>query len=109
MIANRTGRAFQTIARSGFNIPALRKHLREFFTLTSGRQRLADTHDYLVSIEANGQYVRVFRIMPDQQRHLYMELSLPDNPREAWRFSEAARILGEDILMDSPCGKNLFA
>jgi hypothetical protein len=109
MIAKRTGRAFQTIARSGFNMSPLQTHSRECLTLTPGPQRLTDTHDYLVSIEANGHYVRVFRITPDQQRHLYIELSLPDNPKEAWRFSEAARILGEDILMDSPCGKNLFA
>jgi hypothetical protein len=70
---------------------------------------LASTHDYLVSIEADGRYVRVFRIAPDQQRELFMELALPGDPEKAWRFSEVARILGEDILLDSPCGKNFYS
>jgi hypothetical protein len=70
---------------------------------------LSSTYDYLVSIEADSGYVRVFRMASDQQRELFMELALPRDPDKAWRFSEAARILGEDILMDTPCGRNLFA
>lgn len=60
-------------------------------------------HDHLITVDAKTQCIRVFRIMPDGERVLFTEYTLPEASNAGWteKVAEIAHVLGEDVFMDS--------
>ena len=65
---------------------------------------------HLVEIDETTRRVRIHRVFPDGQKQLYTEADLPrrsDNPNDP-EHANFARMLGENILMDSPAARRLL-
>jgi hypothetical protein len=67
----------------------------------------ASEFSHLVEIDEDARLLRIHRIFPDGRRHLFTETPLP--PRTAdpkgSEYAEFARLLGENILLDSPAAR----
>jgi hypothetical protein len=65
---------------------------------------------HLIEIDENARLLRIHRIFPDGRRHLFTETPLP--PRTAdpndTQHAEFARLLGENILLDSPAARRVL-
>jgi hypothetical protein len=62
---------------------------------------------HLIQIDETARLLRIHRVFEDGRQHLFTETPLP--PRgadsESSQFTEFARILGENILLDSPAAR----
>lgn len=67
--------------------------------------------DHLVTIDEDGNCIRIFRIMPDGEKVLFTEYVLPDSGNRGWteKVTELAHVIGEDLLMDSPITRRRYA
>jgi hypothetical protein len=65
---------------------------------------------HLIEIDENARLLRIHRVFKDGRQHLFTETPLP--PRTAGsmssQFTEFARLLGENILLDSPAARRAF-
>ncbi len=65
---------------------------------------------HLIEIDESARLLRIHRIFPDGRRHLFTETPLP--PRTAdpkgSQYAEFARLLGENILLDSPAARRVL-
>ena len=62
---------------------------------------------HLVAIDVDARLLRIYRIFPDGHKHLFTETPLPPRtvgPKDA-RHAEFARLVGENILLDSPAAR----
>jgi hypothetical protein len=65
---------------------------------------------HLVEIDESARLLRIHRVFPDGRQHLLTETPLParaadqKNPQHA----EFARLLGENILLDSPAARRVL-
>jgi hypothetical protein len=62
---------------------------------------------HLIEIDESARLLRVHRIFPDGRRQLFTETPLPLGAVDAKgsAFAEFARLLGENILLDSPAAR----
>lgn len=67
--------------------------------------------DHLVTIDENGNCIRIFRIMSDGRKVLFTEYPLPDSDNQGWteKVTALAHAMGEDLLMDSPITRHRYA
>jgi hypothetical protein len=59
---------------------------------------------HLIEIDESARLVRIHRIFPDGSKHLFTERSLPPSTADS-QYGEFARLLGENILLDSPAAR----
>lgn len=64
---------------------------------------------HLIEIDESARMLRIHRIFPDGRRHLFTETPLPPRGTEATgsQHAEFARVLGENILLDSSAARGL--
>jgi hypothetical protein len=65
---------------------------------------------HLIEIDEAARLLRIHRIFADGRRHLFTETPLPsrmDDPKGS-QYAEFARLLGENILLDSPAARRLL-
>lgn len=70
----------------------------------------ASSFAHLVEIDEKTRRVTVHRVFAGGRKQLYTEADLPcrsDDPSDA-AYAEFARMLGENILMDSPVARRLL-
>jgi hypothetical protein len=62
---------------------------------------------HLIEVDEGARLLRIHRIFPDGRKHLFTETQLP--PRSAdpkgSQYAEFVRLLGENILLDSPAAR----
>jgi hypothetical protein len=63
-------------------------------------------HDHLVRFNEEKRIIEIYRIKSGYQPILYTEIAFDEASKKA--FGEFARLLGENILMDSLPGRKLF-
>jgi len=65
---------------------------------------------HLIEIDENARFLRIHRVFPDGRRHLFTETALltPTAAKKDSQFAEFARLLGENILLDSPAARRVF-
>ena len=65
---------------------------------------------HLIEIDESARLLRIHRIFPDGRKHLFTETPLP--PRAAdpkgSQYAEFARLVGENILLDSPAARRVL-
>jgi hypothetical protein len=65
---------------------------------------------HLIEIDESARLLRIHRIFPDGRKHLFTETPLP--PRTAdpkgSQYAEFARLLGENVLLDSPAARRVL-
>lgn len=68
-------------------------------------------YNHLVTIDLDKRCIRIFRVMPSGENVLFTELTLPDEDGRGWtdELTAVAHALGEDLLMDSPVTRKVFA
>ena len=62
---------------------------------------------HLIEIDETARLLRIHRVFPDGRRHLFTETPLPTrtvDPKGS-QYAEFARMLGENILLDSPAAR----
>ena len=69
-----------------------------------------DLPNYAHLIKINGQENRleIYRLMPDGRQDLFTYVDLPQIDINKEKFSDFARLLGENILLDSPAFRKLI-
>jgi hypothetical protein len=69
---------------------------------------------HLIEIDESARLLRIHRIFPDGSKQLFTETPLPPpmtglhgrhRAAQATQYTEFARLLGENILLDSPAAK----
>jgi hypothetical protein len=62
---------------------------------------------HLIEVDEGARLLRIHRIFPDGRRHLFTETPLPSltTDRSGSQHAEFARLLGENILLDSPAAR----
>jgi hypothetical protein len=62
---------------------------------------------HLIEIDTNARLLKIHRVFMDGRRHFLTEMPLPahDGDQLGDRFAQFARVLGENILMDSPAAR----
>jgi hypothetical protein len=60
---------------------------------------------HLIEIDESARLLRIHRIFPDGRRHLFTETPLPSRATTGSPPAEFARVLGENILLDSPAAR----
>jgi hypothetical protein len=76
--------------------------------------RAADTDkrgsgfSHLIEIDEGARLVRIHRIFPDGRRHLFTETPLPARAADPRQYAEFARLVGENVLLDSPAAKRVL-
>lgn len=68
------------------------------------------TYKHLLEINEQDRQLTIYRVFADGRRDLFTEMHLPEasydeSPGE---FSEFCRMLGENLLIDSPIARNLL-
>jgi hypothetical protein len=64
---------------------------------------------HLIEIDESARMLRIHRMFPDGRRQLYTETPLPPAAdSKGSQFSEFARVLGENILLDSPAARRVL-
>jgi hypothetical protein len=72
------------------------------------------TLSHLIEIDENARLLRIHRVFPDGCRQLFTETPLPppmtglsgaDRAAQATQYTEFARLIGENILSDSPAAR----
>lgn len=60
-------------------------------------------HNHLVTIDEDGNRIRIFRIMPNGEKVLFTGYLLPDADNRGWtkKVTEIAHVIREDLFMDS--------
>lgn len=70
----------------------------------------AQSHDHIVRIDPESGELSIYRLDEDLGEVLYTSVNLRDematNPESA--LDRMARLLGENILLDSPAGREIF-
>jgi hypothetical protein len=62
---------------------------------------------HLIEIDESARLLRIHRIFPDGRRHLFTETPLPSRTADpkGSQYAEFARLVGENILLDSPAAR----
>lgn len=62
---------------------------------------------HLIEIDESARMLRIHRIFPDGRKHLFTETPLPSltADQNGSKYAEFARLLGENILLDSPAAR----
>ena len=62
---------------------------------------------HLVEIDEGARVLRIHRVFPDGRKHLFTETPLPPRTVDPTgsQYTEFARLLGENILLDSPAAR----
>jgi hypothetical protein len=65
---------------------------------------------HLIEIDENARLLRIHRIFPDGRRHLFTETPLPPRTTDSKgpQYAQFARLLGENILLDSPAARRVL-
>jgi len=71
---------------------------------------MADSHTHLVEIDASQRRLTIYRVSESGQRSLYTYVDLPVKTRDEDRegYDRFAKLLGENILIDSPVARKLM-
>jgi hypothetical protein len=66
---------------------------------------------HLIDIDESARLLRIHRVFPDGRKQLFTETPLPPRTTDAGgpQYLEFARMLGENILMDSPAARRALA
>lgn len=62
---------------------------------------------HLIEIDESARLLKIHRIFADGRRHLLTETPLPSNAKGS-KYAEFARVLGENILLDSPAARRIL-
>lgn len=62
---------------------------------------------HLIEIDETARLLRIHRVFPDGRKHLYTETALPPRTADSRvsQHADFARLLGENILLDSPAAR----
>ncbi len=65
---------------------------------------------HLIEIDESSRQVKIYRVFHDGEKQLYTETVLPAKTLDEDRkgFEEFTRILGENILIDSPAARRVL-
>lgn len=65
---------------------------------------------HLVEIDESSKQLTIYRVFPDGEKQLYTKVDLPLKTinEDKIGFEEFSRILGENLLIDSPVARNIF-
>ncbi len=65
---------------------------------------------HLIEIDEGTRLVRIHRVFPDGRRQLFTETALPFHTMDpkGSQYAEFARLLGENILLDSPAARRVL-
>ena len=65
---------------------------------------------HLIEIDENARLLRIHRVFADGRRQLFTETPLPPPTADSKssQFAEFARLLGENILLDSPAARRVL-
>jgi hypothetical protein len=65
---------------------------------------------HFIEVDNDKRLLRIYRVFPDGSRHLFTETTLPLGPvdLDSHSYKEFVRLLGENILLDSPVAKRLL-
>ena len=66
------------------------------------------TYDHLVCIDEEAKEVVIYRVDSNGKRRLYTKAPLPEARRENSELESFARMLGENLLLDSPAARRLL-
>ena len=66
-----------------------------------------ETFSHLVEIDEISRMLKISRLFSDGKKQFYTEVQLPpaSQAHESAVYTEFARTLGENILLDSPAGR----
>jgi len=69
-----------------------------------------DNYSHLIEIDEKARRLIIYRAYESGKKELYTEVDLPDKTfdEDKNKFQEFARMLGENILMDSPVARKLL-
>ncbi len=64
-------------------------------------------HDHLIKIDGENLKLEIYRVYKDGYHELFTSVSLPEEgpTKDQSAFSNFARLLGENILVDSPIAR----
>jgi hypothetical protein len=62
---------------------------------------------HLIEIDETARVLRIHRVFADGRRHLFTETPLPTDVKGS-KYGEFARVLGENILLDSPAARRIL-
>lgn len=62
---------------------------------------------HLIEIDESARLLRIHRVFADGRRHLFTETPLPSDSKGS-KYAEFARVLGENILLDSPAARRIL-
>jgi hypothetical protein len=62
---------------------------------------------HMVEVDESARLLKIYRIFPNGRRHLFTETMLPSSPFDtnSHQYLEFVRLLGENILLDSPVAR----
>lgn len=68
---------------------------------------------HLVEIDETARILRIHRVFPDGRKHFYTETPFPSftavtAEAKDTQYADFARLLGENILLDSPVARRLL-
>ena len=62
---------------------------------------------HLIEINESTRLIRIHRVFPDGHMHLFTEMPFPPRVPDSGKgsYAEIARLLGENVLLDSPAAR----
>jgi hypothetical protein len=66
---------------------------------------------HMIEVDEGGRLLRIYRIFPDGRRQMFTEATLPSSPVDpnSPQYEEFVRLLGENILLDSPAARRVLS
>jgi hypothetical protein len=71
-------------------------------------EQLTMTYDHLICIDEDAKEVVIYRVDSNGKRTLYTKAPLPEARGENSELESFARMLGENLLLDSPAARRLL-
>jgi hypothetical protein len=65
---------------------------------------------HMIEVDEGGRLLRIYRVFPDGRRQMFTETTLPSSPVDpnSPQYEEFVRLLGENILLDSPAARRIL-
>lgn len=69
-----------------------------------------DSYSHVIEIDEGRRALEIFRVYPDGRRQLFTAIDLPKNTfsEDEQGFRDFAKVLGENVLVDSPVARRLL-
>jgi hypothetical protein len=69
-----------------------------------------DSYSHVIEIDEGRRVLEIFRVYPDGRRQLFTSADLPKKAfsEDKQGFRDFAKVLGENVLVDSPVARRLL-